>query len=225
MTNAGTKAQRLLCAEPNPELAARLTGFLEERLGGLPHGQRAGRVLVRLPDDPMRGHVTDGRPVYEAVVEIGPVADPDRLVGCLRDAATALDGAVDIDRSAVIAGTTAIIKPGIGELQLSFIMGRRPDMTEVEFHRYWRHEHVRHAHTDGMLGYHQFHGEPVLSAALADAAGFARSDVDGIAECYLESVAGFSANPPTDRGDRVNFADEATEVGVILQTVGAYPSS
>ena len=225
MTNAGTKAQLLLCAEPNLELAARLTGFLEQRLAGLPGGERAGRVLVRLPDDPMRGHVIDGRPVYEAVVEIGPVADPDRLAGCLQDAATTLDSTVDIDRSAVIAGTTATIKQGIGELQLSFIMSRRPDMTEAEFHRYWRHEHVRHAHTDGMLGYHQFHGESELSAALADAAGFARSDVDGIAECYLESVAGFSADPPTDRGDRVNFADEATEVGVILRTVGAYPAS
>ncbi len=217
------KAQLLLCAAPDPELAAQLTRFLETWLAGAPDGERAGRVLIRLPDDPMRGHVTDGRPTYEAIVEIGPMASAEKLVGLLRGAASDLGGVVDIGRSAVIAGTTAAIKPGTGELQLSFIMSRRPDMTKSEFHRYWRHEHVRHAHTDGMVGYHQFHGDPVLSAELAAASGFHRCDVDGIAECYLDSVAGFTANPPTDRGDRVNFADEATEVGVILRTVCAYP--
>ena len=90
MATAGTKAQLLLCAEPNPGLAARLTKFLEERLGRLPEGKRAGRVLIRLLDDPMRGHVKDERPTYEAVVEIGPLPDPDLLAGCLQDAATAL---------------------------------------------------------------------------------------------------------------------------------------
>lgn len=219
------KVQLLLCAEPEPDLEDELTNFLQRRLQGMPKGEWAGRILIRLPDDPMRGHVTDGRLTYEAIVELGPVARSEMLFGLVRDASSELDGIVDIDRSAVIAGTTATIKQGIGELQLSFIMGRRSDMAEAEFHRYWRHEHVRHAHTDGMLGYHQFHGESELSAALAAAAGFARSDVDGIAECYLESVTGFSADPPTDRGDRVNFADEATEVGIIFRTVGAYPSS
>ena len=225
MATTGTKAQLLLCAEPNPGLSARLTGFLEERLGSLPHGERAGRVLIRLLDDPMRGHVTDERPAYEAVVEIGPLADPDPLARCLRDAATALYGAVDIDRSAVIAGTTATIKPGTGDLQLSFVMSRRPDLATAEFHRYWFEEHARHARTDGMLAYHQFHGDPDLSAALARASGFGRSDVDGIAECYLDSIAGFGLDPPTERGDRENFADATTEVGVILRTVCAYPSS
>lgn len=225
MTNAKTKAQLLLSAEPNPALAARLTGFLEERLGRLPDGQQAGRVLVRLLDDPMRGHVRDGRPVYEAVVEIGPLADADLLAGCLQDAAADLYGAVDVDRSAVIAGITETIKPGTGDLQLSFVMSRRPDLPVAEFHRYWLEEHARHARTEFFLGYHQFHGDPVLSAALAERAGFARSDVDGVAECYLDSIAGFTADPPTERGDRENFADAATEVGVILRTVGTYPPS
>ncbi|MDE0605158.1 MAG: EthD domain-containing protein [bacterium] len=223
MATAGTKAQLLLCAEPNPGLAARLTKFLEERLGRLPEGKRAGRVLIRLLDDPMRGHVTDERPTYEAVVEIGPLSDPDLLAGCLRDAATALYGAVDIDHSAAIAGTKTTIKPGTGDLQLSFVMGRRPDLTAAEFHRYWLEEHARHARTEFFLGYHQFHGDPDLSAALARAAGFARRGVDGVAECYLDSIAGFTADPPTERGDRENFVDAATEVGVILRTVGTYP--
>ena len=223
MANAKTKAQLLICAVPDPGLAARLTSFLEERLGGMPDGERAGRVLVRLLDDPMRGHVTDGRPAYEAVVEIGPLADPDLLAGCLGDAATALYGAVDIDRSAAIAGTTETIKPGTGNLQLSFVMSRRPDLATVEFHRYWLEEHARHARTEFFLGYHQFHGDPELSATVARAAGFDRSDVDGVAECYLESVSGFSADPPTERGDRVNFSDGATEVGVILRAVRVFP--
>ncbi|MCQ3811855.1 MAG: EthD domain-containing protein [Acidimicrobiia bacterium] len=217
------KAQLLLCAAPDPELAGQLTRFLETWLAGAPDGERSGRVLVRLPDDPMRGHVTDGRPTYEAIVEIGPMSSPNTLVESLRGASSALGDLVEIGASAVIAGTVATIKPGTGDLQLSFIMSRRPDMTAAEFHRYWRYEHVRHAHTDGMVGYHQFHGDPILSAELAAASGFDRCDVDGIAECYLEHVVGFTTNPPTDRGDRVNFADEATEVGVILRTVCANP--
>ncbi|MCY3631596.1 MAG: EthD domain-containing protein [bacterium] len=223
MANAETKAQLLICAEPNPGLAARLTGFLAERLSSLPEGERTGRVLVRLLDDPMRGHVTDGRPAYEAVVEFGPLADPGLLVGCLQDAATALYGAVDIDRSAVIAGRTDTIKPGTGDLQLSFVLSRRPDLSAAEFHRYWLEVHARHARTEFFLGYHQFHGDPELSAILASAARFPRSDVDGVAECYLDSIAGFGADPPTERGDRVNFADEATEVGVILRAARVFP--
>ena len=224
MEKAETKAQLLICAEPSPELATRLISFLEERLDGLPDGERAGRVLARLLDDPMRGHVTDGRPTYEAVVEIGPLADPDQLTGCLQDAATALYGAVDIDRSAVIAGRTDTIKPGTGDLQLSFVMSRRPDLSAAEFHRYWFEVHALHARTEFFLGYHQFHGNPELSDNLANAAGFTRSDVDGVAECHLESVAGFSADPPTERGDRVNFSDGATEVGLILRTVRVFPA-
>ncbi|MCY3637174.1 MAG: EthD domain-containing protein [bacterium] len=223
MANAKTKAQLLICAEPSPGLAARLTSFLEERLGGLPDGDRAGRTLVRLLDDPMRGHVTDRRPAYEAVVEFGPLADPDLLIRCLQDSATALYGAVDIDRSAVIAGTTETIKPGTGDLQLSFVMSRRPDLAPAEFHRYWLEVHALHARTEFFLGYHQFHGDPELSATLASAAGIPRSDVDGVAECYLDSIAGFSADPPTERGDRVNFADGATEVGVILRAARVFP--
>ncbi len=218
------KAQLLLCAAPDPGLAAQFSSFLKERLAMLPDGERSGRVLVRQPDDPMRGHVTDGRPTYEAIVEIGPMASPDTLVESLRGASSALGDLVEIGASAVIAGSVATIKPGTGELQLSFIMSRRPDMSRAEFHRYWRHEHVRHAQTDGMVGYHQFHGDPILSAELAAASGFDRCDVDGIAECYLNSVAGFTANPPTDRGDRVNFADEATEVGVILRAARVFPA-
>ncbi|MCY3910679.1 MAG: EthD domain-containing protein [bacterium] len=225
MANAETKAQLLICAEPNPGLATRLTGFLAERLGSLPEGERTGRVLVRLLDDPMRSHVTDGRPAYEAVVEFGPLADPSLLIGCLQDTATALYGAVDIDRSAVIAGRTDTIKPGTGDLQLSFVMSRRPDLSAAEFHRYWLDVHAHHARTEFFLGYHQFHGNSELSATLASAAGFPRSDVDGVAECYLESVAGFSADPPTERGDRVNFSDGTTEVGVILRTISNIPWS
>ena len=219
-----SKAQLLLCAAPDPGLAAQFSSFLKERLAMLPDGERSGRVLVRLPDDPMRGHITDGRPTYEAILEIGPVPRPETLVESLRGASSALSDLADIGASAVIAGSTAVIKPGTGDLQLSFIMSRRPDMTAAEFHRYWRYEHVRHAHTDGMVGYHQFHGDPDLSDQLAAASGFDRCDVDGIAECYLDSVAGFTANSPTDRGDRVNFADEAAEVGVILRAARVFPA-
>ena len=122
----------------------------------------------------------------------------------------------DLDRSAAICGTVETIKPGTGPLQLSYCMSRRVDLSAAEFGEYWLDVHApRHARTEGMASYRQFHGHPDWSDAAASSAAVGISTIDGIAEAHLRSTGAFEGIPPADRGDRVNFVDEATEVGML----------
>jgi uncharacterized protein (TIGR02118 family) len=99
-------------------------------------------------------------------------------------------------------------------VKLVFCLRRRPDVTEEEFHRYWREEHaplvVRHASTLGIRRYVQLHTvSGPLNALLAATRGGPEA-FDGVAELWFDDAADIAASAGTDKG-RVAAAELAAD--------------
>jgi len=89
-------------------------------------------------------------------------------------------------------------------VKLVFCLRRRPDVTEEEFHRYWREEHsplvVRHASTLGIRRYVQLHTvSGPLNALLAGTRGGPEA-FDGVAELWFDDTDALARQAGTDAG-------------------------
>jgi uncharacterized protein (TIGR02118 family) len=91
-------------------------------------------------------------------------------------------------------------------VKLIFCLHRRQDISEEEFHRYWRDEHgplvARHASALGIRRYVQLHrvGGPVngvLSASRGTPDGY-----DGVAELWFDDADALVDAAGTDEGRR-----------------------
>jgi len=91
-------------------------------------------------------------------------------------------------------------------IKLIFCLRRRQDISEEEFHRYWRHEHgplvIRHAATLGIRRYVQLHtvSGPV-NAMLAATRGGPEA-YDGVAELWFDSADALARRRRRRRGWR-----------------------
>jgi len=89
-------------------------------------------------------------------------------------------------------------------VMLIFCLRRRRDISEEEFHRYWRDEHgplvARHASALGIRRYVQVHsvGSPV-NAALAASRG-TPDDYDGVAELWFDDADALAGAAGTEAG-------------------------
>jgi uncharacterized protein (TIGR02118 family) len=107
-------------------------------------------------------------------------------------------------------------------IKLVFCLHRRPDITEEEFHRYWRMEHgplvARHAETLGIRRYVQLHtvSGPV-NGALA-ATRHSPEAYDGVAELWFDDAEALVAGAVSEEGqaaaaaladDEARFIDHA----------------
>jgi uncharacterized protein (TIGR02118 family) len=89
-------------------------------------------------------------------------------------------------------------------VKLVFCLRRRPDVTEEEFHRYWRDDHgplvARHASTLGIRRYVQLHTVPgPVNAPLAASRGSPEA-YDGVAELWFDDAETLAAAAGTDAG-------------------------
>jgi uncharacterized protein (TIGR02118 family) len=89
-------------------------------------------------------------------------------------------------------------------VKLIFCLRRRSDISEEEFHRYWRHEHgplvARHASTLGIRRYVQLHTvSPDINALLAASRG-GPGAFDGVAELWFDDTDGLARGAGTDEG-------------------------
>jgi len=89
-------------------------------------------------------------------------------------------------------------------VKLIFCLHRRPDLTEAEFHRYWRDEHgplvARHAAVLGIRRYAQLHRAPeALNAVLARSRS-APEAFDGVAELWFDDADALAEAAATDAG-------------------------
>lgn len=89
-------------------------------------------------------------------------------------------------------------------VKLVFCLRRRPDITEEEFHRYWRHEHgplvVRHAAALGIRRYVQLHTRPGPVNAMLTAGRGAPEAFDGVAELWFDDADSLARSATTDEG-------------------------
>ena len=89
-------------------------------------------------------------------------------------------------------------------VMLIFCLRRRRDISEEEFHRYWRDEHgplvARHASALGIRRYVQVHtvGSPV-NAALAASRGTPEG-YDGVAELWFDDTDTLARKAGSDEG-------------------------
>ncbi len=78
-------------------------------------------------------------------------------------------------------------------IKLTFVIRRRPDIEDAEFHRYWREEHARLVASLGetlrIRRYTQSHRiETSVDAAVTESRGITAEPYDGIAELWWDSV-------------------------------------
>ena len=89
-------------------------------------------------------------------------------------------------------------------VKLIFCLRRRSDITEEEFHRYWRDEHgplvARHAGALGIRRYVQLHtaADPVNDVLAATRQ--APEAFDGVAELWFDDVDALVASAASDDG-------------------------
>ena len=100
-------------------------------------------------------------------------------------------------------------------VKLIFCLHRRRDISEEEFHRYWRDEHgplvARHASALGIRRYVQVHtvGSPV-NAALAASRG-TPDGYDGVAELWFDDADALVGAAGTEEGRAAAAALAADE--------------
>jgi uncharacterized protein (TIGR02118 family) len=89
-------------------------------------------------------------------------------------------------------------------VKLIFCLRRRSDISEEEFHRYWRDEHgplvARHASALGIRRYVQLHTvSPGLNALLAASRG-SPDAFDGVAELWFDDADALGRQAGSDEG-------------------------
>ena len=89
-------------------------------------------------------------------------------------------------------------------VKLIFCLRRRADISEEEFHRYWRDEHgplvARHASTLGIRRYVQVHTvSPEWNALLAAGRGSPEA-FDGVAELWFDDTETLARKAGSDEG-------------------------
>ncbi len=90
-------------------------------------------------------------------------------------------------------------------ITIAFLLRRRPDVDEVEFHRYWRDEHgplvARHAVALGIQRYEQLHSlDPTMSAALRASRDCEATHYDGVALVTFESLDALTTSAASSAG-------------------------
>jgi uncharacterized protein (TIGR02118 family) len=89
-------------------------------------------------------------------------------------------------------------------VKLIFCLRRRDDITEEEFHRYWRHEHgplvERHASTLGIRRYVQLHTTSAPVNDLLASTRHAPPPYDGVAELWFDDPESLVRSAGTEAG-------------------------
>ncbi len=99
-------------------------------------------------------------------------------------------------------------------VKLIFCLRRRHDISEEEFHRYWRQEHgplvARHASALGIRRYVQLHTVSGPVNALLAATRRSPEAYDGVAELWFDDADALVAGAATEEG-RTAAADLARD--------------
>ncbi len=215
------------CGELARELAQRRSA-LANRFG------RESRVLlgVRRADDPF-SKVGGDRKIdsADAVLQVSWPGDSpisalletiDGLAGDLRDV-------VDIDRSALAAGTAYLMVEREGEVFCAFLGRRDPRVTLQEMRDWWLYHHgplgISLTVARAPHGYDQLHVDLGMSRTAADTASFPYVPYDMADSLYISDLDEFvrgTSDPEIARRlyeDEVGFLDHASWRGAFADLV------
>jgi hypothetical protein len=203
-------------AERIHEIACELRERLEPR-------QLSVTGMIRLPDDPFGAHTP-----HRAALEIaGEAATPELLAGLLAGLGPRIDPFAHPDLCTALVGSDHVfIDPGGAPVRYQYLMRRNACFDHDAYLERYRVVHSRFGiETPGIVGYVQFHVDPVASQQVAAAAGLGCWNVDSVSELHLESLesflvavakSGIAARAIEDEErfvDRANSLDFCSRVG------------
>lgn len=101
-------------------------------------------------------------------------------------------------------------------ITIVFLLRRRAELEEAEFHRYWRDQHgplvASFAEVLGIRRYEQLHSlDPALSEALRTSRGCEPLSYDGVAVISFDSLEALGTSMQTDEGRQAAAALLADE--------------
>jgi len=90
-------------------------------------------------------------------------------------------------------------------ITLVFVLRRRPELSEEEFHHYWREQHAplvrKHADALGIRRYSQLHTlDTPFTEAIRASRGCQPSEYDGVALVWFDSLDALGAAATTAEG-------------------------
>jgi hypothetical protein len=185
-----------------------------------------GATLMRRQRDDAFAQQYPGRRAFDVVAEIFGDTTAD-LVETVDGLGAVLAGTVHTDLSGVIVGgLRRVIGDGRGPVRFLYLMRHKVDVDHLSFRAHWAGPHAEFGlTTPGILGYDQFHVDPVAAQAGSAAAGLAVWRVDGVAELHLNSLGEFfSAAVGSSTGnaaleDEKSFVDGANSVGFTVDVL------
>jgi uncharacterized protein (TIGR02118 family) len=94
---------------------------------------------------------------------------------------------------------------------LVFVLRRHPELSEDDFHRYWRDQHAplvrKHADALGIRRYSQLHtAHTPFTEAIRASRGCAPSDYDGVALVWFDSLDALGAAASSSEGQAAGAA-------------------
>jgi uncharacterized protein (TIGR02118 family) len=94
---------------------------------------------------------------------------------------------------------------------LVFVLRRRPELSEADFHRYWRDQHAplvrKHADALGIRRYSQLHtADTPFTEAIRASRGCEPSDYDGVALVWFDSLDALGAAASSSEGQAAGAA-------------------
>jgi len=121
---------------------------------------------------------------FDALVSLGgDECGFDELTDRLCELTGDLDGLVDAQRSAAIAGRVQVVLDGDGPVFAHYPLRRLPHLTIEAFQAHWSSTHADLARAvPGLAGYRQFHADIDATVAAAAAVGVGVTDFEGAAE-------------------------------------------
>ncbi len=162
------------------------------------------RAAIRVPQEPsLSKGPTDGDRSrsdvdgsFDAMLDVvSDTPDWESMSTVIRQHLTEIGTRVDLETSAVSAGTEWTLVPGGGESDdtiLLYPMRRLPSLTLQQFHDYWLNVHSRFGIENANLaGYRQFHIDNAISTQINAELGLGIDDFDGVAEAFMASVEPF----------------------------------
>jgi uncharacterized protein (TIGR02118 family) len=94
---------------------------------------------------------------------------------------------------------------------LVFVLRRHPELSEDDFHRYWRDQHAplvrKHADALGIRRYSQLHtADTPFTEAIRASRGCELSDYDGVALVWFDSLDALGAAASSSEGQAAGAA-------------------